>query len=362
MASGLYRTGTTEIVRASGGTPEQIALAARLEAAKVSTLDAALSGQLGPVVQARTAATVQMVESRKAKTIGTTFSLATLAAAAAYLWGGGAAAPAASAPAASTATMPAAVVPSSAGYTAAAWPSGGTVFSLANPTAAAVQFGASVMNFSDLLRSAGKTALNSMVSGLLTQTGGSNPYYGGAPAPAPAAPVWDFAPGMGPAAAPMAAPGMMTAALPVALPAATGLIGRLFGGAGAMVGAAAGVVRSVGGKILRVILPSGRVVGRKKAVDLAKRVGLEAAAVALGITAVEMAQMVMDDTGTRRRRGGITSSQLRTTRATMGKVKRMHAQIAGYCGSSGYRTRRSSGRGRPAGRGNGGVPLIVNQG
>jgi hypothetical protein len=153
----------------------------------------------------------------------------------------------------------------------------------------------------------------------------------------------------------VATPAAMT--MPASLPALGPIVGGLVAGAGSLLGGAvrvaAGLVRTAAGKIRGVMLGTGKFVSSKKAVDLAKRVGVDAAAVALGISAVEMAQMVLDEGTTKRRGRAITAAALRTTRRTMRQVQSMHRQIAGYCSSAGYRRapRRSSGR-------NGGARVI----
>lgn len=113
-----------------------------------------------------------------------------------------------------------------------------------------------------------------------------------------------------------------------------GRVGSFLGGAAS---ATAGVLRSVGGRILGVMLPSGVKVSRKSVVALAKTMGVQGAATALGIGAVELAEMVMEEE-MRKGRGkgrGVTGAQLRTTRTTMRKVERMHRQIASYARDAG---------------------------
>lgn len=90
----------------------------------------------------------------------------------------------------------------------------------------------------------------------------------------------------------------------------------------------AGLVRSAAG-LIRGVMVGGRFISRKRAVFLAKRVGLDAAAAALGVGAIELAQMVLqEEGGAGRRRGrGVTAAQMRTTRRTMNVIERMHKQI-----------------------------------
>lgn len=118
-------------------------------------------------------------------------------------------------------------------------------------------------------------------------------------------------------------PSMSTAFGPA--PFIGGVIGGMssIGGAVARLGTIAGIVRGASGKILRVVLPTGRVVSRKNAVKLAKQVGIATAATVLGISAVDVAQMVLDESSTRRRRRGITARDLQNARRVACTVSRM---------------------------------------
>lgn len=143
------------------------------------------------------------------------------------------------------------------------------------------------------------------------------------------------------------APAMITAAAFPALP-ALGTLGRagmqMLTGAGAVVAAGAGLLRSAAGRIVGFMV-GGRRISRKQGVALAKKVGLEAGAAALGVSAVELAQAVLEEeaSGGGRRGRGVTAAQLRTTRRTMRVVSRMHSQIQGYARSAGVcRTRNSN--------------------
>jgi hypothetical protein len=101
-------------------------------------------------------------------------------------------------------------------------------------------------------------------------------------------------------------------------------------------GAVAGIVRTAAGKMRGVFTSAGRFVSSRKAVELAKKVGIDTAAVALGIGTVELAQMLLDDAGSKHKRGrGVTAAQMRTTRRTMTKIESMHRKIAGYCRDAG---------------------------
>jgi len=101
---------------------------------------------------------------------------------------------------------------------------------------------------------------------------------------------------------------------------------------GAAAGALLGIARTVGGKIKGVWLAVAggagqKFISRKKAVALAKRVGLDAAALALGISAVEMSEMILDDASAGRRGKGITARNIRTTKRVIGQVQRIHCQL-----------------------------------
>lgn len=87
-------------------------------------------------------------------------------------------------------------------------------------------------------------------------------------------------------------------------------------------------VYSATGKILHVLV-GGMKVTPRKAKALAKQIGLDAAAAALGISAIELAQMVLSDTA-RTSRGnsrGISGADLRRTRRTMNKIKSINKYL-----------------------------------
>jgi len=81
-----------------------------------------------------------------------------------------------------------------------------------------------------------------------------------------------------------------------------------------------GLIRTTTGRISRIMLPSGQTFSRKNAASLIRRVGFEAAAVALGITAIEAAELLLADSQTRRRGKGITAAQVRNARSTTRRV------------------------------------------
>lgn len=138
---------------------------------------------------------------------------------------------------------------------------------------------------------------------------------------------------------PAAMPGGPAVASPVAfptLPAIGGMIGR------ALPAVVGGAVR-VGGRLIQTAIGA---ISRKRVVAIAKTLGIQGAATALGIGAVEIAQMVLDEQQRRRRGGGVTAAQLRTTRKTMRRVMGMARQIRSACSETGFLARRSSGRGK----------------
>lgn len=100
--------------------------------------------------------------------------------------------------------------------------------------------------------------------------------------------------------------------------------GPIIAGATAAAAGLYKLVRGVGGvarSVWKVVLPSGKVVTRKNAVALAKRIGVDAAALALGISAVEMAQAIAEHhSRPRRGRGTITRKDLSTVRRTSRKL------------------------------------------
>lgn len=84
------------------------------------------------------------------------------------------------------------------------------------------------------------------------------------------------------------------------------------------------IIRGVGGaarSVWKVVLPSGKIVTRKNAVALARRIGVDAAAVALGISAAELASAIAEHHARpTRNRGTITRRDLTTVRRTARKL------------------------------------------
>ena len=102
--------------------------------------------------------------------------------------------------------------------------------------------------------------------------------------------------------------------LPAAGMASVGAIARM---------GAHGLVRTSTGRISRIVLPSGQSFSRKQAASLIRRVGFEAAAIALGIGIVEAAELLLTDAKSRSRGRGITAAQVRNARRTTCAVARL---------------------------------------
>jgi len=86
---------------------------------------------------------------------------------------------------------------------------------------------------------------------------------------------------------------------------------------------ARGLVRTSTGRISRIVLPSGQSFSRKQAASLIRRVGFEAAAIALGIGVVEAAELLLTDSKSRSRGRGISAAQVRNARRTTCAVARL---------------------------------------
>lgn len=128
--------------------------------------------------------------------------------------------------------------------------------------------------------------------------------------------------------------GFSAGALPDLGPLAMGLPG-LIPRAGALIGGAAragvGLMRTAAGKVRGVFLGSGRFISSKKGAALAKRVGIDAAAAALGISAVEMAEMVLASQEGRRRGRGLSARDMRIAKRTIRTIDRLHDEIVRAC-------------------------------
>jgi hypothetical protein len=122
-----------------------------------------------------------------------------------------------------------------------------------------------------------------------------------------------------------------------ALPAIRGAVGAGVG-AGA-VAIARQAARAVAARVAAFV---GKRVTPQQAMALVRRVGPEAAAAALGLSAVELAQWLMQSNALRgRRRRGITGRQISNARSTIRRVTGFMAQINQACGPA--RSRRRGG-------------------
>lgn len=171
------------------------------------------------------------------------------------------------------------------------------------------------MSLSSIFREAAKSALGSVADSFLGTSGGFN---GVGPVISDSGPMYGYGGYSG---------------MPAALPAAFPMIG-------AMGGAALRTLPAIGG----AVMGAGRAVvaaaTKKNAVKLAKVLGVQGAATALGIGAIELAQWVIDDAKRKGRGRGVTAAQLRTTRRTMRKVMGMARTIRKECSETGFIARR----------------------
>jgi hypothetical protein len=101
-----------------------------------------------------------------------------------------------------------------------------------------------------------------------------------------------------------------------------GMGGALVRAGGRALSLSPGILRTTTGRISSVVLPSGQKFSAKKAASLIRRVGLEAAAAALGIGLVQVAEVLLTTQPTRRRRG-ISYAQLRNAKRVACTVSRM---------------------------------------
>lgn len=101
------------------------------------------------------------------------------------------------------------------------------------------------------------------------------------------------------------------------------LLAASMSGLPAAIRGGAGLVRTATGRIGRIFLPSGAQVSKRDAAALIRRVGFDAAAVALGITVVEAAELLLQESARKRRGRGITAAQVRNARRTTCMVARL---------------------------------------
>lgn len=120
-------------------------------------------------------------------------------------------------------------------------------------------------------------------------------------------------------------------------PVPTGTVGSQRGptGSDVLVGGSAvltmarGAVGFIARLLARASATIGKRITRAGVLSLSREVGLVAAATALGLTAVEVAQIIA--TKPRRRRRGITASQISTTKSTLRRIQSLDRAIAKAC-------------------------------
>lgn len=175
------------------------------------------------------------------------------------------------------------------------------------------------MSLSSMFRTAAKQGLQSFVSGLTGDAQPTGPV------------IWDSGPVYGSAS---------RTGMPMAIPAAFPAFPAMLGSAGTLAARALPAIRSGAAAVGRFVL-GGKVISRAKVAELARKIGIEGTAVALGVGAVEVAQAVMDESSKRGRGRGVTAAQIRTTRRTMRTIERMHRQIVSACRSAHVPARRT---------------------
>jgi len=87
-----------------------------------------------------------------------------------------------------------------------------------------------------------------------------------------------------------------------------------------------GIARNATGKIVGVMRGT-QLFRNKRAIALAKQIGMEAAAIALGITVADLAEMFVSEAGKRRRTRGISGRDIKCTRRTLGKLRSVQRMI-----------------------------------
>jgi len=110
-------------------------------------------------------------------------------------------------------------------------------------------------------------------------------------------------------------------------------------GAGGVLSLALGAGRLIASLLARASATLGKRINRAGVLSLTREVGIVAAATALGLTAVEIAQIIASKP--RRRRRGITAAQLTTTKATIRRMDSINRAIAQVCPPASRRRRPS---------------------
>jgi len=91
-----------------------------------------------------------------------------------------------------------------------------------------------------------------------------------------------------------------------------------------------GLIRNAAGAVVGWVSKVGKIYSRKDVARVAKSIGFDAAAVALGMTAVQLASTLADEQLSKKpgRRRGISYGELRVTRRTLNKFQSM-ARLTG---------------------------------
>jgi len=116
-------------------------------------------------------------------------------------------------------------------------------------------------------------------------------------------------------------------------------IAPLAGGALRMVGS---LVVGATGRIRGLFTAANQFLSAKKVMKGTRVLGLSAASAALGISAVELAQIVMQESQKVRRARGISARDLRTTRRTTRRLIQAQRNLAELCRPTGFGVRRIS--------------------
>lgn len=117
-------------------------------------------------------------------------------------------------------------------------------------------------------------------------------------------------------------------------------VGPTVASASIIIPLARGAGRLISSLLARASATLGRRISRAGVLSLTREVGIAAAATALGLTAIEIAQIIAAKP-TRRRRG-ITASQLTTTKATIRRIDSINRSIAAVCPPAARRRRAPS--------------------
>lgn len=88
-----------------------------------------------------------------------------------------------------------------------------------------------------------------------------------------------------------------------------------------------GPVRAASGRVSGIMSKTGRFFPMAKVRSLIKSIGLDAAALALGITVANLAMSYADSKPTRRRGRGISAADVRRTCRTLGQINRIQARL-----------------------------------